>query len=238
MLSFQKLTGFIGSYGKYRQVDWTELLADFLENSRIAGISRIVYFVAEGRFDDEPSPETSVEVREASPCPVTSRHKGYSVLSAFELESELVHPVHELLLGVLGKDVASAQTSYEKWIVALMKLSDGLGVQMVGVVVADENDVDGRKLVDLASRRSVPPSGFAFFENGVNDEVIRPNLDDCSGVSDPGVPDILFGLFLEVCGHHWKFLLYELEIFFSSWCSFACGFMGHFEANVVPSPFE
>lgn len=70
------------------------------------------------------------------------------------------------------------------------------------MVVTNQNDIDLWQFLYLASWRSVPFLHFLLSEDGIDDEIVRPDLNDSRRMTYPSVSDIFFSLFLQTCWNH------------------------------------
>lgn len=80
-----------------------------------------------------------------------------------------------------------------------MDFLNGVAVEVVIMVVANKYNIDLGEFIDLTSWGSISFRKFFLSENGINKEVIGSYLNDSRRMTYPRVPDILLGLFLEVC---------------------------------------
>lgn len=189
--------------------------------------------MSEGRFNNESSPEPSVEICEASPGPVAHRDECDRVLSSLELDSILFHPVHRFEGGSFGHNIVRSEASHKGGLEGVLYLFDRFGVEVIGVVVADKYHIYFRKLTDLAGRGSESFGLFLHSKDGVDEEAIGPDLEDSRRMADPGVLDFVVLGRSEVRWHHWQLFFYQFVVLLAIWGAFSLGLVGELEGDIV-----
>lgn len=138
------MTGFICADGKDRQVDWPKDLSDFRKNLAISCVSRVKDLLSFWGLDHESAPKTGVFLEWTTLGPVTHRHKSYLKLLPVYQHLLSLSPVKLLYFAIFGKDVLGIEACEEDGGKSILKRIEGMLVQVVVVVVADEDSVDGR----------------------------------------------------------------------------------------------
>lgn len=70
------------------------------------------------------------------------------------------------------------------------------------MIVAYKNCIDFRELVNLTGWRAISFGNLFLPKDGVDEEVIRPNLYNSSRMTYPCISDIFFSVLFEVSRHH------------------------------------
>lgn len=193
------MAGLVCADGEDRQVDRPEDLSDFSEDLAVSRVSRVEDLLPFRGLDHEPAPETCVLLERTTLRPVAHRHEGHLKLLPVYHHLPALSPVELLYPAIFGEDVLGIEAGEEDGRESVLKSVEGMRVQVVVVVVADEDSVDGRKLRDLAGGLAVSTGAHALDGRGALredwvDHDVGPaaDSDDCSGVANPGVCNPVF----------------------------------------------
>lgn len=149
------MAGFVGADGEDREVYRPEYLSDLRKDLAVGRVSRVEDLLPFRGLDDESAPETGVLLERTTLRPVAHRHESHLKLLPVYQHLLGLSPVELLYSAIFGKNVFGIEASEEDGSESVLKSVEGMRVQVVIVVVADEDSVDGRKLRDLASGLAV-----------------------------------------------------------------------------------
>ena len=194
------MTGLVRSDREDRQVDWPEDLSDFGEDLAVGSVSRVEDLLPFRSLDHEAAPKASVLLNRATLGPVAHRHESYLKLLPVYHHLLCLSPVELLYPAIFGEDVLGIEAGEEDGGKSILKRVEGMLVQVVVVVMADEYCVDGGKLGDVAGWLAVSAGANALEGRGAlredriyHDVGLAADCEHCSRVANPGVCDLVFG---------------------------------------------
>ena len=220
VLSLEYISGLISSDWQNSKVKGTKHFSNLFENRTVSGVSWVKYPLVERSLYDKASPKPSVVVIYSSFGPMTDGHESHSVGSSIDAHSSTLHPIHQQRVTFRSKNVMSSDACDKERIVKFLKSPQSSLIKMVIVVVTYKYSIDSWEFRDRAGRRSEPfwsdqlTWRSPIWEDWIDDEVVRTNLNDCSWVSDPSVSNVPFRFDLKVWFKHRKLFLKFLFVFF------------------------
>jgi hypothetical protein len=109
----KKVTWFIGSDRKDRQVEWPKHLSNLFKYLAISSVARIEYFLALGSLYDKPSPQTGIFLENPSLRPMANRHKRDLKFMTIDENLFSLGPIELLDFAVLGKNIFGVKSCKE-----------------------------------------------------------------------------------------------------------------------------